>query len=144
MQNQEETDFLVTEGLSLPASPCPSNDSLNLGSQSTKRKDVDWINTIGSMIKTSSDKLAADIHQKLDENAKKISKKINEVDKKQTEKLKELDRKVEDVKCELVNLETLPQDLNEIKEHVVNVEKNLGKAIEKNKQDIAATKQKNR
>ena len=83
------------------------------------------------MIKTSSDKLAADMHKKLDENAKKISKNINEVDKKETEKLKEFDRKVEDIKCELVNLETLPQDLNEIREHVVNVEKTLEKPSKK-------------
>ena len=103
--NEIEVDDISTmEGHSLPASPSQSNESLNLGSQGTRRKDVDWINTVGNMIKTNSAKMSAEIYKKLDENAKKISKKINEVDKKQTEKLRDLERKIDDVKCDLSNL----------------------------------------
>ena len=84
----EEDGTSMTEEHSVPASPSPSNDSLNQGALPSKRKDVEWINTIGGMIKTNSDKLVVDIYKKLDDNAKKVSKKINEVDKKQSEKTK--------------------------------------------------------
>ena len=90
------------------------------------------------MIKTNRDKLASDIHKKLDENVK-ISKKIYEVDKKQSEKL---DRNVDEVKNDLSILETLPQELTEIKEKVVTVEKNLSNAIETNRQDINKSNEK--
>ena len=78
MLNPEAVEAFEGEHESIMASPSPSYESI-VSSMPGKRKDIDLINTISSMIKKSTDNMIASFDKRFDYNEKNMTESIRHV-----------------------------------------------------------------